>query len=207
MITQVGEHRVKCGDLMDGIGDLMINDKAYIFYSDPPWGQGNLNYWQTINTKMTGADKKTIDLDNFINKVFETANEYTKKIIFIEYGVKYKEYIIKNGEKYGLKHNGVADLLYRSGSGKLPLHLHIFSKGDIEIPNGYFENLKGSIGMQTLRMAVTPFAVDGEIILDVACGMGYTAQIALETGMIFRGNEINASRLSKTIKLLENAKK
>jgi predicted methyltransferase len=39
----------------------------------------------------------------------------------------------------------------------------------------------------------------GDKILDPCCGMGYTAQIAIDNGMYFYGNELNAKRLQKTI--------
>ena len=28
--------------------------KAYVFYSDPPWSDGNLKYWATLNNRQTG---------------------------------------------------------------------------------------------------------------------------------------------------------
>lgn len=207
MITVIGSHKVKHGDLMQGIEDLMQNDLAELVYSDPPWGAGNLNYWQTINKRMTGAEPKETNLDLFLNKVFETASKYSKNIVLIEYGIKWREMIKERGAKYGLIHKGIADLKYYSGSRLLPLDLHVFAKTDINLPKGYLENLKDTYGLTTLRNAIEPFKVPGGIILDPCCGMGYTAQIALETGMSFRGNELNAKRLSKTINRLNEKKK
>jgi 16S rRNA G966 N2-methylase RsmD len=51
MITDIGIHRVQHGDIMNGLDELMEGDKADFIYSDPPWGQGNLTYWQTMNKK------------------------------------------------------------------------------------------------------------------------------------------------------------
>ena len=104
-----------------------------------------------------------------------------------------------------MSHNGIIDIKYRGGSKFLPLHLHILSKDKLTLPVGYIDLVKGTTGMGTLRAAVTPFAKEGFKILDPCCGKGYTAQIALETGMVFRGNEINEKRLAETIKrLLKN---
>ena len=113
MITILGEHKVRHGDIMNGIADLMGNEKADIFYSDPPWGEGNLKYWQTMNVKMNpDAVKKQVDLDLFLNKIFETAAIYSKGIIFIEYGERWAEMVKHKSSIYGLKHICIIKTLY-----------------------------------------------------------------------------------------------
>jgi len=204
-ILTIGKHKVVNGDVMQGIDDLMADEKAQIIYSDPPWGEGNLKYWQTINHRMTGAEVKEVNYNAFINQIFFIAQKYGTGIILIEYGIKWRNDIINIGRKYGLIHLGIANLIYQSGSKFLPLDLHVFSKQELILPDNYLENLKNSYGMETLRKAVTPFAIKDKIILDPCCGMGYTAQIAIETGMSFRGNELNQKRLDKTISRLEKS--
>lgn len=207
MIHTIGRHRVKHGDITKGIHDLMQSERANIFYSDPPWGAGNLKYWQTMNNKMTGAMPQEVDYSEFLTSIFKTAVTYTDGPILIEYGIRWRNDIIQYGEGFGLKHHGIADLLYRSGSKLLPLDLHLFSKGNISIPENYFEKLRGTIGYETVRRAVLPFALENATILDPCCGMGYTASVAIESRMRFRGNELNSARLDKTIaKLQRDAK-
>ena len=200
MITKIKDHVVKHGDVMKLGNELMQGEKAHIFYSDPPWGVGNLRYWQTMNNKMTGAERTDQDLDLFLNKIFTLAANYTKPngIIFIEYGVKWESNILELAKQYGLKHLGTALPQYRSGSRLLPLHLHLFSKTAQNLPNGYLETIKDTYGYTTLRNAVAPFVKAGEIILDPCCGMGYSAQLCVDNQMRFRGNELNAKRLEKT---------
>ena len=205
MIQEIGLHKVKHGNVMSGIDDLMNGEKADIIYSDPPWGAGNLKYWQTLNLKDNGTPRNDVELDAFLAQIFSICQKYAKDVVLIEYGVRWEQEIKDMGAKYGLVHNGIAELLYRSGSKLLPLHLHIFSKSKLVLPVSYIENLKGSYGLDTLRKAIAPFAQQGKIVLDPCCGMGYTAQIAIDNGMVFRGNELNKKRLSKTIKRLENA--
>lgn len=202
-ITQIGSHRVQHGNLMNGIGELMCGEKAAIFYSDPPWGQGNLNYWQTINWKMTGAPKIEIDLKAFLCKIFELAVEYSEGMIFIEYGVRWKDEVINTGREYGLRHLSVIQIKYRAGSSVYPMHIHIFNKVVPCLSPLYLNEIEGTMGMETLRKAVGPFAEPGKIILDPACGLGNTARIAMETGMHFRGNEINEARLLRTVDLIK----
>jgi hypothetical protein len=203
MITVLGEHKVRHGDVMNGIADLMGNDKADIFYSDPPWGEGNLKYWQTMNVKMNPeAVKKQVNLDLFLNKIFETAATYSKGIIFIEYGVRWADMIKHKSSIYGLKHICVIKTLYGSGKNMLPLDLHILSKQLITVPIDYVNYVSNTHGYETLKRATAPFIVKGGIVLDPCCGMGYSAQVAVDNGMRFRGNELNKERLQKTIKRL-----
>jgi len=199
MITKIKDHAVKHGCVMQGIDDLMQGEKADIFYSDPPWGQGNLKYWQTMNNKMTGASKSDIELTEFIAQIFNIANEYSKEWIFIEYGVKWKDQIQSYGKKMGFNSIDIIELQYRSGNRLLPLHLHIFSKKNSVLPVGYAEKVSGTHGFNSLKQALLPLAKEGGLVLDPCCGMGYTARLALLSGMRFRGNELNAKRLQKTI--------
>jgi len=208
MITEIGKHKVRHGDVMhlSVPNALMQNDQCQLFYSDPPWGTGNLSYWQTMNAKMNeGAERKSVDLNAFLAQIFNLAKAYTKPdgLIFIEYGVKWEKEILDRAASYGFIHLGTAHPLYRSGSKLLPLHLHVFSKTQINLPNGYLESIRDTYGMDTLRNAVRPFVKQGEVIFDPCCGMGYCAQIAIENNMAFRGNELNHKRLSKTIDRLK----
>ena len=41
MIYNIKNHKVQNADIMQGIDNLMLNEKADFIYSDPPWGQGN----------------------------------------------------------------------------------------------------------------------------------------------------------------------
>jgi hypothetical protein len=208
MIKSIGKHKVQHANVMNGIDKLMEGQLAQIVYSDPPWGQGNLSYWQTMNNKMTGAEKEHVDYNNFLNQIFSIAYKYSKDIVFIEYGIQWEKDIIELGTKHGLKHIGLAHPIYRSGSRMLPLHLHIFAKSNVQLPNGYLDSIKDTYGLETLKRAIKPFVKEGEIILDPCCGMGYCAQMAIDNNMVFRGNELNEKRLSKTINRLEkDAKK
>ena len=102
---------------------------------------------------------------------------------------------------------GLATPLYRSGSKLYPCHTHLFTPpaSKIKIPKGYFETLDGLIDYAEVREAMRPFALEGQIVLDPCCGLGNSARIAVEHGMTFFGNELNAARLAKTEKILRRA--
>ena len=46
------------------INYLLKGEKARIFYSDPPWSDGNLKYWNTMRNKMSGTkEEKVVTLE------------------------------------------------------------------------------------------------------------------------------------------------
>jgi len=212
MITSIGRHKVKCGDIMDGIDDLMQGEKADIIYSDPPWGQGNLKYWQTINNRHTGAEKTDIQFDDFLPSFFRILQKYAKRMVILEYGVRWRNDIIQMCAEHGLMHGGAVTSLYQGGNKLLPLDVHLISKKN-EISLGVLQgagieqefkkNCVQKRGLSLVRYIFSTVIREEKTVLDPMCGMGYTAQVASEMGMSFRGNELNAKRLKKTIARLE----
>lgn len=74
---------------MDSLDDLMGSNLVDFVYSDPPWGEGNLKYWQTMNLKMNpGTLRRDVSLSSFLDRIFDVYLRYTKEnaLIFIEYG-------------------------------------------------------------------------------------------------------------------------
>lgn len=206
MIRQIGKHKIRHGDVMEDLGLLMGENKVDIFYSDPPWGSGNLRYWQTMNTKMNGVDKKEINYWAFINRIIEVAVKYTTEdsIIFIEYGKRFTKDVIEMAEQKGLILIEVIEMVYSSEN--LPLDLIILSKKPITVSKEYIDSVYHTKGLDSLRNAIKPFVFKGAKIMDPCCGMGYTAQFAIDNGLTFFGNEINLKRLQKTIARLEGDK-
>lgn len=213
-IERIGRHKVKHGNLLDGIEDLMGDDVAELGYSDPPWGVGNLKYWNTMNGKMNkgklGHDQKACEpydvpsYENFIDFFYATCFRYVRNVLIVECGIQWRELLIDKAAEHGFKyHHGTCQPLYRSGSELLPNDLHLFSKdGQIDVPGNYFEVCESLRGASLPKAAVEPFAKRGGIVLDPCCGMGYTAKAAIYHSMNFRGNELNEHRLNKTKKFL-----
>jgi len=205
MIQQIGKHRVQCQDIMLGIDKLMGNDIADFVYSDPPWGQGNLTYWQTINKRHTGKNPNEINYEQFLPHFFKLVAKYSKDLIIIEYGIGWRNDLIRIAAQAGYKHGGVTVSYYKSGSKLLPLDMHIFSKSGKYHLTPEFIDICAKHNGQTLVHKVFELLCpkDAKIILDPMCGMGYTAQAAIDAGYAFRGNELNEKRLSKTIARLQ----
>ena len=202
-IQYIGPHRVRHGNVMDsaGIAQLMGNDLADIYYSDPPWGKGNLNFWSTKNRKDTGQEVVQPELSDFLDHIFTMAAKYTRGIFLLEYGTRWDGDIISRASRFGFTNHGYCTPVY--GKPARPLHLFLFANRPISVPAGYFQSLDNTTGFETVKRATAPFAKPGGIAVDLCCGLGYTAKMALYYGMKFRGNELNSARLAETIKKLE----
>lgn len=197
-MEQIGEHTVNCSNILTAnFDELMNGEMADIFYSDPPWGQGNIKWWETKHFKDTGTDRSNTTLDDMLGRVFDVATRYAKEYIFIEYGKRWSDLIKQYGVSRGLYYAGGVETLYRTGKGLLPLDIHLFTKSGINVPQAYFDSIYHLADYKAVIAAVTPFAVPGGILLDPMCGLGNSARIAVELGMRFRGNELNGIRLKK----------
>lgn len=204
MITDIGRHRVQCADVMGGIDELMQGRQADFVYSDPPWGQGNLRYWQTINKRHTGREPNQINYAEFLPHYFDIVSKYVKDICVIEYGISWREDVIKVASEAGFKHMGVFTSMYQA-SKLLPLDVHVFSKsGALKIPPEFKSKCLELKGLALVRYIFSELLPsNAEMVLDPMCGMGYTAQSTIDQGLAFYGNELNEKRLAKTIKRLE----
>lgn len=212
MIRQIGVHRIQHGDIMRGIDALMGGAKADLMYTDPPWGDGAIKMWATLNRKNTGQEFAPAALDDFLGAVFDVARRHVHGFLLVEYGVRWAEGIQRRGVAAGFMRGGLVTTYYRSGGKLMPMHLHLFSTPGFAFPQDYAGDVQGTYGYATLQAAVPPLArllkarkPDPVIMLDPLCGMGYSAQAAIDNGLAFRGNEFNAVRLAKTIKRLEGA--
>lgn len=200
---QVGRHRVRHGDVYDDLDELMQGDNADLFYSDPPWGEGNLKYWQTMNNKMNGEPVKQVDLGRFLERVIDVSVSHTSDdaVIFFEYGCRWHDQFCSVAEQHGLKHICSTEMVY--GSGNHPVMSIVFDKhGTHGIPDGYQEKVYHTKGYSSLLAAIEPFLGNSASIMDPCCGLGYTAKFAVDHGLRFYGNELNMKRLERTISRL-----
>jgi hypothetical protein len=205
MILNKGKHKFQNANIVNGVDQLMNGERADIIYSDPPWGNGNIKYWSTINKRHNNIDTVVLDEHSFLDKVFSIASKYISDngVILIEYGRKWETLVKDLGVKNGLVHNGVVEISYKSGSKLLPHHLHYFGKGKMDIPESHLNSLKGRTGLSVMVDSVKPFIKDSGILLDPCCGLGLSLRLALSINYSFRGNELNMTRLNKTMSLVK----
>jgi hypothetical protein len=126
-----------------------------------------------------------------------------KHRVMNEYGWKWNKQLIEIAESKGLKLECTIEMLYASP--KRPMALNIFSKnGNLNLSEEYKQSVYHTHGYNSLLTALKPFE-NAKTITDPCCGLGYTARYAVEHGMAFYGNELNAKRLEKTIEKLRKS--
>jgi hypothetical protein len=182
----------------------LTNRKVNFIYSDPPWGEGNLKYWQTMNQKMNSVEPKEVQFQGFVNKFFHICDQALTDdgVVFMEYGPRWREDVMFYAKTFGFHMLRLYQPKYKAGSKMLPLDLFVFIRRgklvDIELPD--LELVNSSYGYSTLeRVFHTMVTRPDMALLDPCCGMGYSAKLAMSRQMTFFGNELNEKRLAKTI--------
>lgn len=208
MIYQVGPHRVRHGDINDPeLESFLGATKADIFYTDPPWGEGNIKYWNTMNRKMNSdvIPVPPIQLRPFLDRVLSLAAAYTRGWVVVEYGKRWTEVVKTQAQKHGLHHCGTVECLY--GSTNLPLDLLVFNTSGVQPINlSSVYHQKGYKCVKAVFQLLTPSGGAG-VGMDLCCGLGYTARACVDSGLTFMGNELNLARLQETLKALRKGVK
>jgi hypothetical protein len=205
MVEQVGQHKLRCGSIMDGGSNEIIRmcgqgGVDYV-YSDPPWGTGNLRYWQTMNRKSTGQDIPAPDEDSFMSMLFHIIKEVSNQrtVVFIEYSCKGWPDLQHYASAVQLRLYCEAETAYQSGSKVRPMMVGIFAyEPPPSLSANHADRVRGTHGMNTVHALTAGFPMSGRSLFDPCCGLGNSAKLALNRGMTFYGNELNAARLAKT---------
>jgi len=204
MIREFGDSKVRLGDIHDKseIYSLLNGIKAKIFYSDPPWGDGNIKYWDTMNKKMNGIFTSTgnFDIDVFLDHVLDYAVNFTDGWVVIEYGNRWVDKVKEKAKNAGLHYCDSVETLY--GSKKKPYTMQVmFFRTDKPLKID-LSTIHHTINNQTVQavfdLLFSGHLMEGEYAIDTSCGLGLTAKAALSHNMNFIGNELNATRIQKT---------
>ena len=203
-IFNIGSHRVSLASVDCGVVENMLgNDRVSILHSDPPWGDGNLKYWVTLNKRMTGNVFTSLTYDALIARLFGLVHRYVDGFVFIETGLRWETLLAKRFETEGLKNIRIVRMRYKSGSRWLEQTLVGGTTGPQYSYDYQYADLEPVDEIVTIIRSTKVPA--GSIVLDPCCGMGNLARAAVKTGMRFRGNEFNAARLQKTIDFLKKS--
>lgn len=201
MIKVIGDHKVTNASIEDPIVDRMLaGEKVNIFCSDPPWGDGNLKYWATMNRKMSGREFTPINYETLIGRIRELITRYVDGHVLLDTGIRWEQQTIEMLVPVVHRIRSFR-VRYRSGSRMLEC-VTLAGVTDPSYPDMPFDPT-GMHGYEVPRRCVQSVATPGGIVFDPCCGMGYAAKAAVASGMRFRGNEFNPVRLAKTIKFLE----
>lgn len=208
MIQQVNKHKVGNFDIhkVASISKLLGNAKADIFYSDPPWGNGNIKYWDTINKKQNDIETSTgnFDAEKFLDIVLSYAVKHTNGWVIIEYGKRWEKLVIAMAEARGLKYCGSVETLYGSKPFNV-MDVHYFRTDKVHpIDTTKVHHTVNNATVQVVFDSLfTGVDMEDKIGIDLCCGLGLTAKACISHNMKFIGNELNKHRLQSTLKRLE----
>jgi hypothetical protein len=202
----IGTHRITNESVehpaIDAMLDTLGGRKIDCLYSDPPWGDGNMRYWVTMNKKMTGAVHPALTYEALVARLFSFVHRHVDGHVFVETGTRWGEMLGDRFLAEGMHKVQSIKLRYRSGSALLENDLILgcthpgaaFDASGLEAING------AALSQEVLKRIRAP----GGVVFDPCCGMGYTARAAVHNGMTFLGNDFNAKRLAKTISFLQS---
>lgn len=202
-MIEIGPHAVTCSSVESPAVDAMMSrcEKAHILYSDPPWGDGNLKYWATLNRRHTGREFVPLTYSALQERIVDLVRKYVDGYVFIETGKKWKaELAARLGSVLA---NVQSEEMHYKGGGKILDCVVVYgtTSNSHQIPADF--SMKDGIGLDIVKYAVSKVSKEGGIVFDPCCGMGYSAKAAVASGMVFRGNEFNGKRLQKTVDFLK----
>lgn len=187
-VWQVGDHLLACADLMSQSGhavarDLVARVRPTLVYTDPPWGQGNLNTFRT-KAALQHAEHTYLDLYERIATLvapatplwMETGRREESKVVDLL--AKHRPVTASYAVTY-YKRNP-SRLIY-AGQTKPPAAIHVAGLDDDDTP--------GEV------MAGYPRGV----VLDPCMGRGLIATVAHKKGWRAIGTELSPWRLSVTL--------
>lgn len=206
-ILAIGPHRVTNASIEHPVVDEMLTGvRLQVLYSDPPWGDGNLRYWATMNKKMTGAEHTPLTYSALVDRIRGLAERHLSGWLCIETGMRW-ELEVRRTLFHGYRAVASHLIYYASGGMWLPNVLVVGRNdgGTEELPLSDLHGLKDRGGMLAKEVVRRAGAGPGTAVLDPCCGMGFTARAAVAAGATFYGNEFNAVRLNKTIAFLQKA--
>ena len=203
MIQEIGKHRVTDHCITSGtIDKMMAGVTARVFYSDPPWGDGNLKYWATLNERMSGRSFAALTYTELLDRIRDLIRKYVNGHVFLETGQRFVDRAVSDMNPVigGIK---TFRIKYRSGSRFVENYL-IYGLTHGSPPLSFDYSPEGMTGFSVVESCILAASAPGEIVFDPCCGMGYSARAAVNAGMRFYGNEFNPKRLEKTIEFLRS---
>lgn len=197
MAESIGRHRLLQGDItLRSIRALLGDERVSAVYSDPPWGRGNLSYWRTHN----GQVGHPVDWRSFVERLLGDCAAACDGPVWIETGVRFERDVTDAAASVGLPHVRTYECRY--GRPVRPNLLLLMGRPAV-VPEPL--PVEQMTGRGLVRWALTTTVGRGAVVLDPCCGLGTTARICVETGLTFRGAELNPARLERTAALLRRS--
>lgn len=177
-----------------------LPEQIHAVYSDPPWNPGNATYWRTH-----AKDGRVAFYGRFLDgwcSVAALCQERGARNVLVEQGanVAHQDLLraaIRRCPGWVWPERAVYQVRYGTGARLLPnALLHFGADGLLTDPSG----LHGE--PMTLRAVYGLKLPPTGVIVDPCTGKGMTSRTAHAFGLHFVGSELNAERLSVTLKWL-----
>lgn len=194
----IGPHRLTNLNIIDPGVDELFSDgrKADILYCDPPWGDAAVKMFATLARK-AGETVDVIPYDALVTRLFELIEQHVSGHAIIETGLRWQKNMMRRMSTAGLQNIEARHVVYGNRNMVSTIIFGTFTGA--ASPLSAVEGMKGG---KVAELVVAQLAAPGGIVFDPCCGMGFSATAALAHGMEFRGNELSAARLAKTLKRL-----
>lgn len=180
------------------INYLLKGEKARIFYSDPPWSDGNLKYWNTMRNKMSGTkEEKVVTLEEMTLAIQNIIKNHVDGYVILETGKAALEFQKELLSK--VVHNiKVYDVFYKSGSKWLP---NVVIVGVTNPSYNFNVNLTGiqCDGFILPDKVFSEIAKENDLVIDPFMGLCNTGKACMKHKLRFAGNEFNKVRYDKAI--------
>ncbi len=185
---------------LDNVLEKYYPDGVDICYTDPPWGNSNLNYWKTMNKKKNGVDTNQLTQEQLESRIVGMIIKHVKKYAFIVYGVKQAE-SLKN--KFLAYENVIGVQIiskkYQSGSKWLENVVIVVILNNEKLID-WEPLLKDQNGLKGLEVVCKFFKGKIQTVLEMFIGVGYYLKVLDKYGYEVVGNELSKARLLQAIK-------
>ncbi|MAH46563.1 hypothetical protein CMI37_12100 [Candidatus Pacearchaeota archaeon] len=182
-VWHVGEHQIRCGDLMNQEDcDWLSDFRPALVYTDPPWGQALATGFRTkagLNDYVT--------YQYLFRVAFQLINlHYGSVPTYFEQGTKWAQEMQDIAVAEGLKFKNVWGITYYK---KSPATLTLFNADSKSDMTGIDDN-------NTPAIAIMDHTSPGDLVVDLMTGRGLTSATAAELGRVFAGMELSPWRVS-----------
>ena len=205
MSYRIGTHEVLHASIESAEVDRLLlsaSEKVRVLYTDPPWGDGNIKYWATLNRKATGNQFRLISYQQLLDRILQLTKTHVEGHLMFTVGKKWVNMAKTAVEDAGMRNIRVFDCLYKSGSKDMPmLIVYGATSSKYQYDRSKFYPTDET-GIELHRGMVSAVAERGKTLFDPCCGMGLLARASLSNGMKFKGSDFNSARLRKTIEFL-----
>jgi len=85
MVQSIGRHRVACNSIEDAPhDDLLCGESASVLYTDPPWSNRMMSYFDTLQAKQTneGGDGN-ISAERMLDELSEVISQHVDGYVFV----------------------------------------------------------------------------------------------------------------------------